>query len=266
MVVVNVTPTTCPAKNNLSNPVTSTNGGTGNTASATLNVGCVDLAVAKSHSATFTQGDTARTYTITVSNVGVQASSGLVTVTDSLPAGLTARAIVGPGWSCDLGTLVCTRSDSLNPNGASYPDITLTVSVNCDAAASVTNTVQVTGGNDLVNANDTAGDPTTINPDTTPPVITCPGSIVTFTTPGQNGAFLTPGPAGATDECGATVTGARSDGKALNALYPVGITMITWTAKDPNGNSSSCTQTILVLVHSGGGYHGGPVGPHKKKP
>ncbi len=62
----------------------------------------------------------ARTYTLSVTNNGPDSSTGLVTVTDTLPAGLTATAINGTGWNCVLGTLTCTRSDSL-ANGASYP-------------------------------------------------------------------------------------------------------------------------------------------------
>lgn len=45
----------------------------------------------------------------------------------------------------------------------------------------------------------------------------------------------------------AFVSGSRNDGQALSAPYPVGTTIITWTATDHASNSSSCTQTITVL-------------------
>ena len=83
-----------------------------------------DLAISKSHSGNFAQGQAGAGYTITVSNVGGAASSGTVTVTDALPTGLTATAISGTGWTCTLGTLTCTRSNSLASGGA-YPAITL---------------------------------------------------------------------------------------------------------------------------------------------
>ena len=51
-----------------------------------------------------------------------------MTVTDTLPGGLTATAIGGTGWTCTLTPLACTRSDGLDA-GASYPAITVTVSV-----------------------------------------------------------------------------------------------------------------------------------------
>ena len=41
---------------------------------------------------------------------------------------LTATAIVGDDWTCDLPTLTCTRVDVL-PIGSSYPQITVTVNV-----------------------------------------------------------------------------------------------------------------------------------------
>jgi hypothetical protein len=78
-----------------------------------------------------------------------------------LPDGLTATAISGDGWTTDLGTLTCTRCESLAA-GAGYPSITVLVDVSTNAAAHLTNTVTVSGGGEINTANDTAGDPTTI--------------------------------------------------------------------------------------------------------
>jgi len=122
-----------------------------------------DLSIDKSHGGTWHQGDVGKSYTITVSNVGYASTNGTtVTVVDALPAGLTATAIVGTGWSCVLGTLTCTRADALAAS-ASYAPITVTVSVANDAAASVINTATVAGGGEIVAANDSASDPTTIS-------------------------------------------------------------------------------------------------------
>jgi uncharacterized repeat protein (TIGR01451 family) len=121
-----------------------------------------NLTITKSHTGNFTQGQTG-TYTLTVSNTGAAPTSGTVTVTDSLPSGLTSTAATGAGWSCTPGgqSVPCTRSDPLAP-GASYPPITLTVAVAANAPASVTNTAMVTGGGDVDSTNNTAQDPTTI--------------------------------------------------------------------------------------------------------
>ena len=121
-----------------------------------------DLTGRKTHAGNFSQGDAGKTYTITVSNIGTLPSGGAVTVTDKLPAGLTAAAISGPGWSCNLGTLTCSRSDAL-PMQATYPPITLTVNVDANAAPSVTNTATISGGAEVNTSNDTASDPTAIN-------------------------------------------------------------------------------------------------------
>jgi uncharacterized repeat protein (TIGR01451 family) len=122
-----------------------------------------DLAITVTHTGNFTQGDTGDTYTITVTNVGAGASSGTVTITNSLPAGLMATAISGGGWTTNLGNLTCTRSNSLAA-GASYPSITVAVNVATNAPASGIFTAILFGGGDTNLANNTASDPTTIKP------------------------------------------------------------------------------------------------------
>jgi hypothetical protein len=111
-----------------------------------------DLNAASSHSGNFTQGAKADRYTLTVSNVdGPNApttggpSLGLVSLADTLPWGLTATAISGTGWTCDVAAVTCYRDDAL-PAGSSYPPVTLTVSVAANAPPSVTNSVTVSGG------------------------------------------------------------------------------------------------------------------------
>jgi uncharacterized repeat protein (TIGR01451 family) len=122
----------------------------------------IDLVVTKTHAGSFTQGDTADTYTIIVTNIGGLASSGTITVTDSLPASLTATAMSGSGWTVNLGTLTCTRSDTLAA-GAAYPPIIVTVNVATNAPGSITNTAIVSGGGDANSTNNTVSDITTIN-------------------------------------------------------------------------------------------------------
>jgi len=115
----------------------------------------VDLAIAKQNVGTFTPGQVGAQYVITVTNVGAVPSSGLVTVTDVLPAGLTATAISGTGWTCTQTAGPCTRSDPLAP-GASYPVITLTVSVDPNPPTTLVNVVTVGGGGDVNGANNAA--------------------------------------------------------------------------------------------------------------
>ena len=135
-----------------------------------------DLTLMKTHTGSFVQGQPDATYTLTVTNVGSAAGIGTVTVTDTLPAGLTATGMDGAGWSCTLATTTCTRVDGLAPS-SSYPPITLTVSVAADAASSVTNTASVSGGGELNTGNDAASDvaPIESGPDTQGP--TAPGGL-----------------------------------------------------------------------------------------
>src|SRR5262249_49802324 len=51
------------------------------------------------------------TYTIVVPNGGQGPTTGTVTISDTLPAGLTATAAIGTGWTCTVGaTVTCTRT------------------------------------------------------------------------------------------------------------------------------------------------------------
>lgn len=149
-----------------------------------------DLTIAKSHTGNFTQGQVGATYSITVTNSGFAPTSGVVSVTDALPASLTATTISGTGWSCVLATLTCTRSDPLAAS-ASYPVITLTVDVANNAPASVTNAATVSGGVESNSSNNTANDLTTIDPAGPPNIniaksvdvsgVQVPGTDLTYT-------------------------------------------------------------------------------------
>jgi uncharacterized repeat protein (TIGR01451 family) len=118
-----------------------------------------DLTIVKSHIGTMTRGGTG-TYNLAVSNVGAAPTVGTVTVTDQMPAGLTATAISGGStWSCTLSPLGCSATTVLAP-GAAYPPITLTVNIAGNAPASVINVATVGGGGETNLTNDTSSDPT----------------------------------------------------------------------------------------------------------
>jgi uncharacterized repeat protein (TIGR01451 family) len=117
------------------------------------------LNIAKSHTGNFMQGQDGATYQITVSNsAGAGTTSGTVTVTETVPSGLTLESMAGTGWSCPSGGNICTRSDSLN-GGASYLPITVTVDVAAGAQPSLINQVSVSGGGSAMAS---TSDPTTI--------------------------------------------------------------------------------------------------------
>jgi uncharacterized repeat protein (TIGR01451 family) len=121
------------------------------------------ITIAATHSpATFAPGQIGNTLTLTVANESREPTDGsTVTVTDPIPAGLTATAAGGDGWSCAGTTTVrCTRADVLAP-GATYPPITITVDVTADAA-STTNVPTVVGHGGVWRAS--ASDPIEVRP------------------------------------------------------------------------------------------------------
>lgn len=152
-----------------------------NNTSATITttvVSAPDLTIAKTHVGDFTRGSTG-TYTLTVTNAGSAATSGSITVTDTLPAGLTvnggAAGTVAPGganaanWVCNSNAaapqiVTCTSSTVIPATAGSNKSIfSLTINVAPSAPASVTNNASVSGGGEPAasNGNNTASDPTT---------------------------------------------------------------------------------------------------------
>ncbi len=86
------------------------------------------LNISSTHTGYFVAGQVGAAYQLNVINPGYASPSSIVTVTDTLPAGLTATAISGTGWNCTPSSLTCTRSDGLATLN-SYSPITVTVKV-----------------------------------------------------------------------------------------------------------------------------------------
>jgi uncharacterized repeat protein (TIGR01451 family) len=104
------------------------------------------LSIAVAQTGNFTSGESGAQYSVTVSNnAAAGLTSGGVTVTESLPAGLTLVSMSGAGWTCPAVGTTCTRSDSLGAS-SSYPVITVKVNVGQNAASQLTNRVDVAGG------------------------------------------------------------------------------------------------------------------------
>jgi uncharacterized repeat protein (TIGR01451 family) len=104
-------------------------------------------------------------YRVTVSNDGPTPDPGPLTVTDTLPRGMTFMRAAGDGWSCATSsatTVVCEREEGLGVGGST--SFTLVVEVGPEAVAEAINTVTVTSpAEDRVPANNTAStrDPVT---------------------------------------------------------------------------------------------------------
>jgi uncharacterized repeat protein (TIGR01451 family) len=268
------------ASPSVTNTVAVSGGGELNTSNDTASdptaiVQVADLTVKSSHAANFQQGSTNDQYTIGVSNVGAGPSTGTVTVTDTLPTGLTPTVAAGTGWTTNISgqTVTATRNDAL-AGGANYPDFTITVTVANNAPTSVTNSVTVSGGGELNTANDTATDPTTVTVpapdlaitnthqgafrqgDGTDTYTIAVSNVGLLATNGQVSvtdtlpAGLTPtaasGTGWTTNISGQTVTATRSDALAAGASYPD----LTVTVSVADNAPASVTNTASV---AGGG-------------
>jgi uncharacterized protein (TIGR03437 family) len=129
-----------------------------------------DLALAKSHTDPFNSNSNG-VYSLKVTNIGSAATTGTITVTDNLPAGLSFVSGTGQGWSCTASgqTVTCTNPGPLAAGASS--SFNLTVGITPAALGSVTNTATVSNASDTNPANNTANDPTTIVTVAAAPVI-----------------------------------------------------------------------------------------------
>ncbi|MGD1098169.1 MAG: FG-GAP-like repeat-containing protein, partial [Bryobacteraceae bacterium] len=118
--------------------------------------GIPDLSISLSHNGAFGQALSGY-LTISIQNVGMEPTSGVVTVTETLPSWFKAYAMNGTGWTCVATSLSCSRSDPLSP-GNSYPLISMLVVVASNAPSILTNAATVTGGGSLSEPDNSATD------------------------------------------------------------------------------------------------------------
>ena len=206
-----------------------------------------DLIISKTSPASFTLGVNG-VYTVTVSNIGARVTSGIITVTDTLAAGLTFVSGTGTNWTCTAAgqVVTCTRPAAntlaagsvATPTAA--PTITLTVSVAAAAAPSVSNTASVSNPNESVNlqANNAS---TVVTPVNAPNLVVTKSHNGNFTV-GVPGIYtLTVSNLGALTTSTADVT--------LTDTLPSGLTFVSgtgtgWTACTAAGQVVTCVRPL----------------------
>jgi uncharacterized protein (TIGR03437 family) len=201
------------------------------------------LLVVSNHAGDFTQGETDTNYTLTVTNTGGgNPSNGLVTVTETIPAGLTLVQMVGDGWNCSAN--VCTRSDALLAT-LSYPPITVIVNVATDAASSITNTARVTGGG---SSSSTSNDVTIVNGASTAKtaILTAKSTHTGNFTQGQQNATYT------VTVSNASGAAATSGAVTIAEDLPVGLTLVSMVGTDWTCIGDTCTRSDVL--NSGNSY------------
>jgi hypothetical protein len=165
-------------------------------------------------------------------------ASPVVSAPANLSVNTDARAcsaLVDPGMATatddtDGTTVAGTRTDGLPLNSAYPKGVTTIKWVATDAdglTASANQTVTVS--------------------DKEKPEVHAPANVSVGNDPHLASAAVSVGAATASDNCpSVNVSGSRNDGLSLGAAYPVGVTMVTWTAVDASGNSNSASQSITV--------------------
>ncbi|HEX5108595.1 MAG TPA: YCF48-related protein [Vicinamibacterales bacterium] len=134
-----------------------------------------DLLLSSSHGG-FAEGF-AESYTLTVSNVGTAATTAPVTVTDTLPQGLSFASFAGADWACSAaGQIVtCVRSVPLGVNESS--SVTVTVSVG-STPATLDHQVAVDTAGDLNAGNNAVSRPLSVSPTPTARLDITPSPVV----------------------------------------------------------------------------------------
>ncbi len=188
--------------------------------------------ITKTHSGDFTQGQVGAQYSVSVSNPGNGSTTGVVTVTDTIPTGLSLVSMTGTGWSCTLNT--CTRSDVLASN-QTYPAITVTVNVASNATSPAVNQAMVSGGGA---ASASTSDSTVIVPP--PPLLS-----ITKT----HAADFVQGQANAQYTLNVTNTGGPTSGAVtVTDNIPSGLTLVSMSGPGWNCSSNTCTRGDVLAT------------------
>jgi uncharacterized repeat protein (TIGR01451 family) len=121
-----------------------------------------DVSIAVSHNGNFGAG-TSAIFTLAVANVGNAATTGTITVTDTLASQLGYVSGNAAGWTCGASgqVVTCTNPGPLAVN-ASAVSIPLVVSVNSSASGSIANTASVSTTGDTNSSNNSSTDNATV--------------------------------------------------------------------------------------------------------
>ena len=138
-----------------------------------------DLDLAKTHSGNFSVG-LSGTYNFTLRNGGTAASSGTITVTDNLPAGLEFVSAGGAGWNCAAvgQTVTCTYNDPIPVNGSAA--FSMTVNVGYAAVPRTVNIAALSNASDTNLTNNSAMDTTGVIVDCVNPRPMSVGQTINF--------------------------------------------------------------------------------------
>jgi uncharacterized repeat protein (TIGR01451 family) len=168
---------------NVSSATTDPTPGNNSATATTLVQSNADLAISKSRTPSGTiDAGTNVTYTIQFTNNGPAPASN-VTVSDTLPAGVTVVSQSNPaGWTCNTipaggtGTITCTKAGMANGESAT---LTVVVAVSCSVAngATINNTATIASGAGSPPDNNSANNSSTASFSVNNPAVTVTASV-----------------------------------------------------------------------------------------
>jgi hypothetical protein len=222
--------------------------GNGSTTAALVNNGSNDacgiktLALSKT---AFTCSDIATnpnvvTLTVTDNNGNVSTATANVTVVDAVAPVAIAQNVTVQLDATGNGSTTATLVNNGSNDACGIKSLALSkTAFTCSDIATNPNVVTLTVTDNNGNVSTATANVTVI--DAVAPILTVPANIVKLNDPGVCGAVVNIGQATATDNCTvATIT------NNAPAFFPVGITTVTWTVVDVNGNSTIGTQTVEI--------------------
>ena len=211
--------------------------------------GCPGTTLVGSHNsgATFPIGSTTVIYTATdvLGNTGI--CSFNVTVNDMEPpviSGCPSNMTVNntPGQCNGIATWT-------NPTASdNCPGATIVGSHTSGSNFSIGNTTVTYTATDATGNNSTCTFVVTVNDNEPIAIANCPADIMQDVSPGQPSTSVSWTLPTASDNCpGASISGSHNPGDQ----FFIGITIVTYTASDANGNTATCTFNVIVNDPSG---------------
>ncbi|MBK9451742.1 MAG: HYR domain-containing protein [Bacteroidetes bacterium] len=222
----------------------------GNTGTATVNV--TNGTAPITYSWTGPSGYTS----FNASNSGLAAGTYNVLVVDGNSCVANATVVVGSNGSSLVASGTTTPANCGQTNGTLTVSVTggtapYLYSVDGGAFGSSATFSGLAVGTHTFDVTDANGCPATGSAlvgearDLTPPVIHCQANMSVATNPGACCGTATFAAATATDNCG-SATVSQTGGSASGTCLAVGSHVVTFTAADAYGNTSSCSFTIVV--------------------
>ena len=198
---------------------------------------CSVASVNSNAPATFNLGTTTVTWTVTDASGNSATATQLVTVTDNVNPTITAPAAVNATTNNSCVALNIVLGTPLTSDNCSVASVTHNAPYAFNVGTTIVTWTVTDGSGNTATANQNV----TIT-DVIAPVVIAPQNINSNSNTSCTATGLNIGNAVAFDNC--TVSSISHDAPAA---FPVGITIVTWTATDNHGNIGTATQTITII-------------------